>query len=115
MADDIHHAIHTAVSGERQGYYADFGSLATLAETLRHGYFHAGTYSSFRRRRHGRPLDSSTIPATRLVAYTCTHDQVGNRALGDRPSQHLTGGQLAIKAALVFGSPYTTIDRKSVV
>jgi maltooligosyltrehalose trehalohydrolase len=111
-ADDIHHAIHTAVSGERQGYYADFGSLATLAETLRRGYFHAGTYSSFRRRRHGRPLDTteaSGIPATRLVAYTCTHDQVGNRALGDRPSQNLTGGQLAVKAALVFGSPYTTM------
>jgi maltooligosyltrehalose trehalohydrolase len=111
-SDDIHHAVHTAVSGERQGYYADFGSLATLAETLRHGYFHAGTYSSFRRRRHGRPLDTteaSGIPATRLVAYTCTHDQVGNRALGDRPSQNLTGGQLAVKAALVFGSPNTTM------
>jgi maltooligosyltrehalose trehalohydrolase len=107
--DDIHHAIHTAVSGERQGYYADFGSLATLAQTLRHGYFHAGTYSSFRRRRHGRPLDTSAIPATRLVAYTCTHDQVGNRALGDRPSQHLAGGQLAIKAALTLGSPYTAV------
>lgn len=111
-ADDIHHAIHTAVSGERQGYYADFGSLATLAQTLRHGFFHAATYSSFRHRRHGRPLDTragSGIPATRLVAYTCTHDQVGNRALGDRPSQNLTGGQLAIKAALVLGSPYTTM------
>ena len=57
--DDIHHAIHTAVSGERQGYYADFGSLATLAKTLRDGFFHAGTYSSFRQRRHGRPLDTS--------------------------------------------------------
>jgi maltooligosyltrehalose trehalohydrolase len=108
-ADDIHHAIHTAVSGERQGYYADFGSLATLAETLRHGYFHAGTYSSFRRRRHGRPLDTGSIPATRLVAYTCTHDQVGNRALGDRPSQNLTAGQLAVKAALALGSPYTAM------
>lgn len=111
-ADDIHHAIHTAVSGERQGYYADFGSLATLAQTLRHGFFHAATYSSFRRRRHGRPLDTSAqsgIPATRLVAYTCTHDQVGNRALGDRPSQNLTGGQLAIKAALVLGTPYTAM------
>jgi maltooligosyltrehalose trehalohydrolase len=107
--DDIHHAIHTAVSGERQGYYADFGSLATLAQTLRHGFFHAGTYSSFRRRRHGRPLDTRTIPATRLLAYTCTHDQVGNRALGNRPSQHLTGGQLAVKAALVLGSPYTAM------
>jgi maltooligosyltrehalose trehalohydrolase len=107
--DDIHHAIHTAVSGERQGYYADFGSLATLAKTLRHGFFHAGTYSSFRQRRHGRPLDTSTIPATRLVAYTCTHDQVGNRALGDRPSQNLDPGQLAVKAALVLGSPYTAM------
>jgi maltooligosyltrehalose trehalohydrolase len=111
-ADDIHHAIHTAVSGERQGYYADFGSLATLAQTLRHGYFHAATYSSFRRRRHGRPLDtseSSGIPGTRLVAYTCTHDQVGNRALGDRPSQNLTAGQLAVKAALALGTPYTAM------
>jgi maltooligosyltrehalose trehalohydrolase len=111
-ADDIHHAIHTAVSGERQGYYADFGSLHTLAETLRHGYFHAGTYSSFRRRRHGRPLDTTEgtgIPAARLVAYTCTHDQVGNRALGDRPSQNLNAGQLAVKAALALGAPYTAM------
>ena len=107
--DDIHHAIHTAVSGERQGYYADFGSLATLAKTLREGFFHAATYSSFRQRRHGRPLDTATIPATRLLAYTCTHDQVGNRALGDRPSQNLTYGQLAVKAALVLGSPYTAM------
>jgi maltooligosyltrehalose trehalohydrolase len=107
--DDIHHAIHTAVSGERQGYYADFGSLATLATTLRHGYFHAGTYSSFRHRRHGRPLDTATIPATRLLAYTLTHDQVGNRAVGDRPSQNLDIGQLAIKAALALGSPYTAM------
>ncbi|HXS84360.1 MAG TPA: DUF3459 domain-containing protein, partial [Mycobacterium sp.] len=96
----------------RQGYYADFGSLATLAKTLRHGFFHAGTYSSFRQRRHGRPLDTaepSGIPATRLLAYTCTHDQVGNRALGDRPSQNLTYGQLAVKAALVLCSPYTAM------
>ncbi|MDZ4265376.1 MAG: malto-oligosyltrehalose trehalohydrolase [Mycobacterium sp.] len=107
--DDIHHAIHSAVSGERQGYYGDFGTLDTLAETLRHGYFHAGTYSSFRRRRHGRPLDTTTIPATRLLAYTLTHDQVGNRAIGDRPSQNLTAGQLAIKAALALGSPYTAM------
>lgn len=107
--DDIHHAIHTAVSGERQGYYADFGSMQTLATTLAHGFFHAGTYSSFRRRRHGRPLDTGQIPATRLLAYTCTHDQVGNRAIGDRPSQNLDYGQLAVKAALVLGSPYTAM------
>lgn len=107
--DDIHHAIHSAVSGEQQGYYADFGSLKVLAQTLQNGYFHAGTYSSFRARRHGRPLDRSTIPATRLLAYTCTHDQVGNRAIGDRPSQNLSFCQLSVKAALVLGSPYTAM------
>jgi maltooligosyltrehalose trehalohydrolase len=107
--DDIHHAIHAAVSGERQGYYADFGSLETLARTLKNGYYHAGTYSSFRHRRHGRPLDTATIPATRLLAYTLTHDQVGNRAVGDRPSQILDSGQLAVKAALALGSPYTAM------
>lgn len=107
--DDIHHAIHTAVSGERQGYYSDFGTLETLARTLKTGYFHAGTYSSFRGRRHGRPLDTSAIPATRLLAYTCDHDQVGNRAAGDRPSQNLNFGQLAVKAALALGSPYTAM------
>jgi maltooligosyltrehalose trehalohydrolase len=107
--DDIHHAIHTAVSGERQGYYSDFGSLEALSNTLKNGYFHAGTYSSFRRRRHGRPLDTATIPATRLLAYTSDHDQVGNRAVGDRPSQYLDFGQLAVKAALVLGSPYTAM------
>jgi maltooligosyltrehalose trehalohydrolase len=107
--DDIHHAIHAAVSGERQGYYGDFGSLETLAQTLENGYYHAGTYSSFRHRRHGRPLDTGTIPATRLLAYTLTHDQVGNRAIGDRPSQNLSFGQLAVKAALALGSPYTAM------
>jgi maltooligosyltrehalose trehalohydrolase len=107
--DDIHHAIHTAVSGEQQGYYADFGTLETLAQTLKNGYFHAGTYSSFRGRRHGRPLDTATIAGTRLLAYTTDHDQVGNRAVGDRPSQNLDFGQLAVKAALVLGSPYTAM------
>lgn len=107
--DDIHHAIHSAVSGEQQGYYNDFGTLEALAATLKNGYYHAGTYSSFRHRRHGRPLDTATIPATRLLAYTLTHDQVGNRAVGDRPSQNLTFGQLAVKAALALGSPYTAM------
>ncbi|CAN5478523.1 malto-oligosyltrehalose trehalohydrolase [soil metagenome] len=107
--DDIHHALHTAVSGERQGYYSDFGSMETLANTLKHGYFHAGTYSSFRQRRHGKPLDTSKIPGYRLLAYTCTHDQVGNRAIGDRPSAYLTSGQLAVSAALALLTPFTAM------
>ncbi|NLU82946.1 malto-oligosyltrehalose trehalohydrolase [Rhodococcus sp. HNM0569] len=105
--DDIHHAVHAAVSGERQGYYGDFGSLEALATTLRQGFFHAGTFSSFRGRVHGRPLDTRTVPASALVAYPATHDQVGNRATGDRPSAYLDDGQLAAKAALVLLSPYT--------
>lgn len=105
--DDIHHAIHAAVSGERQGYYGDFGSLQGLATTLRHGFFHAGTYSSFRGRVHGRPVDIRRVPASSFVTYTTTHDQVGNRAIGDRPGFYLSPGQLAIKAALVLASPYT--------
>ncbi|QCQ91469.1 malto-oligosyltrehalose trehalohydrolase [Rhodococcus sp. SGAir0479] len=105
--DDVHHAIHAAVSGERQGYYGDFGSIRALAHTLTHGYFHGGTYSTFRGRNHGRPMDIRRIPADAMLAYTCTHDQIGNRATGDRPGTYLTAGQLAVKAALVLCSPYT--------
>ncbi|MGW4635753.1 malto-oligosyltrehalose trehalohydrolase [Nocardia sp. NPDC004415] len=105
--DDLHHAVHTAVSGERQGYYADFGSLACLAQTLTHGFFHAATYSSFRGRTHGLPIPRELIPASALLGYTCNHDQIGNRALGDRPSAYLTPGQLAVKAALVLLSAST--------
>ncbi|MBA4022486.1 MAG: malto-oligosyltrehalose trehalohydrolase [Gordonia sp.] len=106
-SDDGHHAIHTTISGERQGYYADFGSLECLSKVLREGFFHALTYSSFRRRRHGRPIDPQHVATTSLVVYTCNHDQIGNRAIGDRPSAYLTPGQLAAKAALVLTSPYT--------
>lgn len=105
--DDVHHAVHTAVSGERHGYYADFAVPGCLPDTLRRGFFHAGTYSSFRGRIHGRPLDIRTTPASSLLAYTCNHDQIGNRARGDRPSSYLTPGQLAVRAALVLLSPYT--------
>ncbi|PYE15823.1 maltooligosyl trehalose hydrolase [Williamsia limnetica] len=106
-SDDGHHAIHTTISGERQGYYADFGSLECLSKVLREGFFHALTYSSFRRRRHGRPIDPQHVTTTSLVVYTCNHDQIGNRAVGDRPSAYLTPGQLAAKAALVLTSPFT--------
>ena len=93
--DDVHHAVHAAVSGERQGYYGDFGSLSCLAHTLQHGFFHAGTYSSFRGRSHGRPIDTRRTPASSLLAYTCTHDQIGNRAIGDRRGSFLDAGQVA--------------------
>ncbi len=105
--DDVHHAVHTAVSGERQGYYADFGSLECLRKTLTGGFFHDGSYSSFRRRHHGRPVDPRNVDTSQLVVFTCDHDQIGNRAIGDRPSAYLTDGQLAVKAALILLSPFT--------
>ncbi|NMO04199.1 malto-oligosyltrehalose trehalohydrolase [Gordonia sp. TBRC 11910] len=105
--DDMHHVVHAAVSGERQGYYADFGSLGGLAKVLTQGFFHDGSYSSFRHRHHGRPVPVDAVPASALVVFTCNHDQIGNRALGDRPTSYLDDGQLAIKAALIGLSAFT--------
>jgi maltooligosyltrehalose trehalohydrolase len=105
--DDVHHAVHAAVSGERQGYYADFGSLESLRQVLTGAFLHAETFSTFRGRVHGRPLDVSRVPGSRFVAYTLTHDQVGNRAAGDRPSMNLTPQQQLAKAAIVLCSPFT--------
>ncbi|MFF4158945.1 malto-oligosyltrehalose trehalohydrolase [Streptomyces sp. NPDC001678] len=107
--DDFHHALHTALTGESQGYYADFAAdpAHALAKTLRGGFFHDGTHSAFRDRPHGRPLDPGATPAHRLLGYAQTHDQVGNRALGDRLSARLSPGLLACAAALVLCAPFT--------
>jgi maltooligosyltrehalose trehalohydrolase len=107
--DDFHHALHTALTGESQGYYADFARapLASLAKTLTGGYFHDGTYSSFRGRSHGRPLDRTRAAAHRLLGYSQTHDQVGNRAQGDRLAASLSPGLVACAAALVLTAPFT--------
>ncbi|MFC7402089.1 malto-oligosyltrehalose trehalohydrolase [Citricoccus sp. GCM10030269] len=105
-SDDFHHAVHVALTGETDGYYADFESLSALAKVLNHGFFHDGTYSSFRQRHHGRPLGEHT-PAEALVVCTQNHDQVGNRAAGDRLTATLDEGQLAIGAALLLAGPFT--------
>ena len=107
-ADDVHHALHVALTGERQGYYADFADPEALPKVLtRTPFFHDGTYSSFRGRGHGRAVDLETTPPWRFVASLQTHDQVGNRATGDRLSHGLTPGQAAIGAALLLTAPYT--------
>ena len=105
--DDIHHALHSTLTGETQGYYVDFGELETLARVLREAYVHAGTWSTFRGRGHGRPVDLARTPGYRFLAYLQDHDQVGNRAAGDRLSASLSPGLLACGAALVFCSPFT--------
>ncbi|MET8740678.1 malto-oligosyltrehalose trehalohydrolase [Streptomyces sp. NPDC004728] len=107
--DDFHHALHTALTGESQGYYADFAQapLAAVAKTVTSAFFHNGTYSSFRGRTHGRPVDIVRTPAHRFVGYAQTHDQIGNRALGDRLSAALSPGLLACAATLVLTGPFT--------
>ncbi|WP_406730654.1 malto-oligosyltrehalose trehalohydrolase [Streptomyces sp. NBC_01794] len=107
--DDFHHALHTALTGEAQGYYADFAvaPLAAIGKTLTHGFFHDGTYSSFRGRTHGRSVDVTRTAAHRFLGYAQTHDQIGNRALGDRLSAGLSPGLLACAAVLVLTGPFT--------
>ena len=106
-SDDFHHAVHVALTGEISGYYADFEPLDALAKVLTHGFFHDGTYSSFRERTHGRRIDRERMPTWRLVVASQNHDQIGNRAVGDRLSAQLDVGQLAIAAALTLLGPYT--------
>ncbi|PPS77255.1 MULTISPECIES: malto-oligosyltrehalose trehalohydrolase [Streptomyces] len=107
--DDFHHTLHTTLTGESQGYYADFAraGLGGLAKTLTGGYFHDGSYSSFRERHHGRPLDRTRVAGHRLLGYGQTHDQIGNRAQGDRLSALLSPGLLACAATLILTAPFT--------
>ena len=106
-SDDFHHAVHVALTGETQGYYADFEPLSALAKVLERGFFHDGTWSTFRGRDHGRPVDVSTLPAWRLVVCSQNHDQVGNRARGDRLTETLDVDQLAAAALLTLAGPFT--------
>ncbi|MEU4681214.1 malto-oligosyltrehalose trehalohydrolase [Micromonospora sp. NPDC023737] len=105
--DDAHHALHTLLTGERQGYYADFGSLEALTDVLTGAFFHAGTWSSFRQRHHGRPVDRQRTPGHRFVAYLQNHDQIGNRATGDRISASLSPSLLRVGATLLMTAPFT--------
>ncbi len=105
-SDDFHHAIHTVVTGEKSGYYEDFGLLPDIATALTRGYVYAGEYSPHRRRRHGRPLPPS-VSGHQLFGYSQNHDQIGNRARGERLC-HLVSPDLAkVVAALVLTSPFT--------
>jgi len=106
-SDDFHHAVHAAVTGERQGYYADFGSLAALAKTLTRVFFHDGVWSAFRGRTHGRQVDVFRVPAHRFLGYLQDHDQVGNRATGDRISAAVPTDLVKVGAGLVLTGPYT--------
>jgi maltooligosyltrehalose trehalohydrolase len=106
-SDDYHHAVHVALTGETTGYYADFAPLTALSKVCERGFFHDGTWSSFRGRRHGAPIDTATMPTWRLVVYSQNHDQIGNRAEGDRLTAHLDEDQLGCAALLTLAGPFT--------
>jgi maltooligosyltrehalose trehalohydrolase len=106
-SDDFHHAVHVALTGEQNGYYADFKGAASIARAVQDRYAYGGTYSGFRRRRHGAP--AADIPADQFVVFSQNHDQVGNRARGDRLSTIVSFERQKLAAAMVLLSPYVPL------
>ena len=106
-ADDWHHAVHATLTGERGGYYEDFGSLELLAKALRQAWVYDGTWSPHRRRHYGRP--PTGLAGYQFVVCTQNHDQVGNRALGERTSALMSEGRCKVAAALLLTSPFTPL------
>ena len=106
-SDDFHHAVHAAVTGERHGYYCDFGSMAALAKAISRVFVHDGIWSQFRGRSHGRPVEVTRLPAYRFLAFLQNHDQVGNRAAGDRIGASLSPAMAKVAAGLMLTAPFT--------
>jgi maltooligosyltrehalose trehalohydrolase len=102
--DDFHHALHALLTGERFGYYEDFGRLSDLVKAYREGFAYTGQYSAYRKRRHGN--SSRHIPARCFVVFSQNHDQVGNRMKGDRLASLVDFESLKLAAGLVLLSPF---------
>lgn len=103
-SDDFHHALHSVLANETNGYYEDFGSLAHLAKALKQAFVYDGIRSPHRRRVHGRPVTG--LSGHHFLAYAQNHDQIGNRATGERLSHLVSLGRSKIAAALVLTSAY---------
>jgi maltooligosyltrehalose trehalohydrolase len=103
-SDDFHHALHATLTGETSGYYSDFGRVEDVALSLENVFVNPDGYSPFRERRHGRPVGD--LPGTRFLGYMQNHDQVGNRAQGERSAALLSTGRLQVAAALVLLGPF---------
>ena len=102
--DDFHHALHTVLTGENSGYYVDFGRVAQLAKVFTDAYVYDGEFSEFRQRRHGRPAED--LSGACFVCCLQNHDQVGNRAFGERTAALVGPDLLKVGAALVLLSPF---------
>jgi len=103
--DDFHHCIHTLLTGETKGYYADFGQITQLAKAFKSGFVYTWEYSRFRKRNHGSALVNA-LPARKLVVCSQNHDQVGNRMNGERLSSLVSYEALKLAAATVIFSPF---------
>ncbi|MBA3522803.1 MAG: malto-oligosyltrehalose trehalohydrolase [Gemmatimonadales bacterium] len=106
-ADDFHHAVHTALTGEQAGYYRDFGGIAAVGKALSERFVIDGRYSAHRQRRHGRP--ARDVPADRFVVCIQNHDQVGNRAGGERLAALVEPEAVRLAAAILLLSPYVPL------
>ncbi len=102
--EDYHHALHTALTGEKDGYYRDFRGLADVAKALTKGFVYDGIYSAFRRRRQGR--SAAGVPGGSFVGFLQNHDQVGGRVAGERLSRLVSPQETKVGAALVFAAPF---------
>lgn len=102
--DDFHHCVHTLLTGEKDGYYADFGDIEHLKKALLEGFVYSGQHSEFRHRRHGN--SSVDIPAHQFVVCVQNHDQIGNRMLGERLSSLVEFNALKLAAGILLLSPY---------
>jgi maltooligosyltrehalose trehalohydrolase len=103
-SDDFHHALFSALSGETKGYYHDFGGLSPLAKSIECVFVHDGRFSEHRHRIHGRPV--TNLSFHHFLGYIQNHDQVGNRAQGDRLAQIISFERAQIAAAIVFTAPF---------
>jgi maltooligosyltrehalose trehalohydrolase len=103
-SDDFHHALHSVLTGERAGYYRDFGTLGDVGRALENAFVFDGRHSVYRGRPHGRKPEG--LPGWRFLGYLQTHDQIGNRAQGQRSSRLMNVGRLKIGAALVLCAPF---------
>ena len=103
-SDDFHHSVHALLTKENRGYYSDFGSVAALAATLKEGWYYRGQYSHFRKRRHGN--SPRGLAASKFVVCTQNHDQVGNRAFGERLTALVDFESLKLAAGINLLSPF---------
>ncbi len=102
--DDFHHALHALVTGERQGYYSDYGSLDHVATAFRKHFVLSGQYSQHRHRRHGN--SAAHLSPSSFVVFAQNHDQIGNRAKGDRLATHISHAAQQVLTAAVLLSPF---------